>query len=501
MQPKTPAAPRRAASGQQQHCPSCGAVVHDGEIICVQCGTNLLTGHKIAEERKNAPARERRRWPFFVGGVVVLVALGVLLWQLPELLKGPVAKARELVQDGKDLEATNVLRQYLSSHNEDSEAQFLFGQLRWGKQDYAEAAQAFQEAFRLDPSNEDAAWGTLLALRRQQGPAATERQSAILQELVDRNPDNARAWYVLALLRAESGDLQGEIEALQKSIALNAADVRAKVQLGVAQARRGDFNGARQTLAAAVTGEADSQLQLALAAIESLSGATEDAAARLAAIGGNVADDAVRTRLALGHITSGDFAKAEEMLRSGTEEVRRENAVAAFYHALCLHALGQKAEAAAKYTRIVDLNVPQAAEAAALAAALYLDLDDLARARQMIETALELSRGGAARVAADQRRLAAMTNTIQGRILMAENHPTEALTAFQRAAEADPQYPGAALESGLYYIQSGTVSQGLAELRRYVQLVGDQKGTDVKEIELLVEQLQETERTTLPPAP
>jgi len=499
MQPKAPSSPRRAAAGHEQHCPSCGAVVHDGEIICVQCGTNLLTGQKIAEERKSAPARTRRRWPFFVGGAIVLVALGVLLWQLPELLKGPVAKARELARNGQDLAATNVLRQYLSSHNEDAAAQFLFGQLRWGKQDYGEAAQAFQEAHRLDPANEDAAWGAVLALRRQQGPAAVERQRTLLQQLLDHNPNSARAWYMLALLRAETGDLQGELDALDKAVALEPDDTRSKIQLGIAQARNGDFQNARQTLAGAVNAEGDSQMQLALAAIESLSGETEAAASRLAGIGGNVTNDAIRTRLALGHIISGEFAKGEEMLRDSTQEVRRENALAAFFHALCLQAMAKKAEAAAKYTRIVDLNVPQAAEAAMLAAALYLDLGDLARARQMIDAALELGRG-AAGSGANPARLTAMTYTVNGRILMAENQPQEALVAFQRAVEADPQYPGAALETGLYHIQSGTVSQGLAELRRYIELVGGQEGTDVKEIELLVEQLQETEGTALPPS-
>ncbi|HNT86683.1 MAG TPA: zinc ribbon domain-containing protein, partial [Candidatus Hydrogenedentes bacterium] len=90
MHAKAPSAPRGAGAKPQQHCPSCGAAVHDGMIICVQCGTNLLTGHKIAEERKAPPVRERRRWPLFVGFAVVVVALGVLVSQLPAFLKGPV---------------------------------------------------------------------------------------------------------------------------------------------------------------------------------------------------------------------------------------------------------------------------------------------------------------------------------------------------------------------------------------------------------------------------
>ncbi len=494
MHAKAPSAPRGAGAKPQQHCPSCGAAVHDGMIICVQCGTNLLTGHKIAEERKAPPVRERRRWPLFVGFAVVVVALGVLVSQLPAFLKGPVDRARELVREGKDIEATNVLRQHLSAHADDPAAQFLFGQLRWSKQDYTEAAQAFQEAFRLDPANENAAWGALLAMQRQQGAASLDRQRALLQQLAERDPENAQAWYVLGLVRAEAGDLEGELQALRKAVALNPVDARVKFQLGIALARRGEYAAAREALDGAAGQKTDTEMQMALAAVESLSGASEEAAARMAALGGELADDAARVRVALGHIGRGEFAQGEEILGPLTQDVRRENALAAFYHAVCLQARGQKIEAAAKYMRVVDLNVPQAAEAATLAAALFLEQEDITRARQVMDSAMSLQRVGA-----DQRRITAMMYTVQGRIFMAEGQPESALAAFQRAAEADPQYPGAALENGLYYIQTGMVSQGLAELRRYLQLVGEQTDTEVTEIALLVEQLQESERVTVPP--
>lgn len=240
MQPRAGTPPRRAGKRPEQQCPSCGTTVHDGEIICVRCGTNLLTGHKIAEEHRVSPIPERRRWPLYVALAVVIIVVGLVAWQLPELLKGPVAKARELAAAGRNLEATNVLRQHLSSHPEDAAGQFLFGQLRWEQSDYAEAALAFEEAFRQDTSNVNAAWAAVVALRKQPGQATAQRQVELLRGLTDAAPDNPRAWRLLAAALAESGDIEGQVIALERAVALDPG------QRG--QTTAGDSSGAARQL-------------------------------------------------------------------------------------------------------------------------------------------------------------------------------------------------------------------------------------------------------------
>ena len=487
---------RRAASGPEQHCPSCHAVVQPGEIICVRCGTNLLTGHKIAEEQKTSPIRERRRWPWYVALIIVLFGLGVLAWQLPELLKGPVQKAQELAGEGKTLEATNVLREYLLAHNEDATAHFIFGKLRWSQGDYTEAAQSFEEAFRIDRGNLDAGWAAVVALRKQGG--VSERLISILRRLTEAAPDDARTWRLLAMALMDSGDIDGQAVAVERALSLNPADNQVRLLQGILQIQKGDYAAAKDTLqAVSGVGGAGAAVALAVAAgFENSEDATPlwESAASAAPAG-----DAARTRLALSLITKGEFGQAEELLRTAAQEVRRDNIDAAFCHAVCLHALGQTAQATEKYSRILDLNGPHAQEAAVLLAELHLSQKNLERSRQMLTTARGLDQ--ASGNDAQRRRITAMMNTVDGRLLIAEGQGERALEQFQRAAEADASFPGAALECGLNYIQSGAMTQGLAELKRYVDLTTASGGMANQEVELLIRQLEESAAAPPPASP
>jgi Flp pilus assembly protein TadD len=57
----------------------------------------------------------------------------------------------------------------------------------------------------------------------------------------------------------------------------------------------------------------------------------------------------------------------------------------------------------------------------------------------------------------------------QGIDLMQANHPAEALTAFQKAAAADPTDAAAQMNLALYYVKSGNPEQARALLRRLLQ--------------------------------
>lgn len=73
--------PTRAAAAQKETCPNCSALVQDGDIICVACGTNLLTGQKIVHEKKAAAPVAPKITPqiLLVGLIVLLViVVGVL---------------------------------------------------------------------------------------------------------------------------------------------------------------------------------------------------------------------------------------------------------------------------------------------------------------------------------------------------------------------------------------------------------------------------------------
>lgn len=501
MQPRGSAGASRMGAAPQQKCPRCGAAVHEGEIICVRCGTNLLTGQKIAEESKTTPLRERRRWPLFVGLLLAAVVIGVLAWLLPDLLKSPVQKARELAQDGKKIEAAKILEQHLANHRDDAEALRLSGALHWEAQEYTEAATAFEDAFRADPKTIESVWAAIAALEKKPGDASRDRQARLVKALIEQHPDNADGWYLAALFQAESGELDSAIESLRTVLASNPDHKEARVQLGIALARKGAFEEAAAEFDAVQAQNAASpDVLLALAALDSLRGDEEQAMLRLnqAAESGQPLDDVSRIRVALSRMDEGDYAKAEELLRPAVQEVRRENEQAALFHGLCLNAIGQTAEATSRLMRVVDLGGQYSQEAATTLAAILLAQNNVSRARDLINTAVSIDRNAGTPNTPARRRAAAMTHTVEGRIFIAENQKDDALTAFQRAVEIDPDYGGAALELGLQYVQSGALAQGVGELNRYIGLAGARG--DHKDIEMLIEQLQQAAGTPVPEA-
>jgi Flp pilus assembly protein TadD len=484
----------------QQHCPNCNATVNEGDIICVQCGTNLLTGQKIAQEQRQASARRREfgRWPLFVALAVVAVVAVVLVILLPGLLSGPVARARALALEDKELEALNVLRQHISGSPEDADAQMLFGKLRWRRGDYAEAGEAFAQAARVRPDDPDAAWFAVLALQKQPGDASLQRMTGLLRGIVQRTPEDGHAWFALAVALARQGEMAGAMDALRSAADRMPDDAAVQGMLGIALANQRRFDEAMAALQTArlLGGPGDPAVSAALAVVASKQGNEEMAAGLLREAveqGGRLGASAGQ-RLGLALVREGDFQEAERLLRTSAE-MRKENAPGMFYHALALQGAGRPDDAANLYAQVVDLNVPQSLEAAIELSKLHLVRGDATRARERLDQAKTLLGAAQGRTESARQRLEAMYSTAEGRVLMAENRSADALRSFQRAAEADPAYPAAALERGLYYIQTGAMGEGLAELRRYLELASGVDGGRANEVAVLVRQLEQTQQT------
>ena len=72
--------------GEGARCPSCGAALSEGAVLCVQCGHDLRTGRRVDDEA--APKRN----PLTIAGVALLVAVaaGLVAWRLGG---GPAAPA------------------------------------------------------------------------------------------------------------------------------------------------------------------------------------------------------------------------------------------------------------------------------------------------------------------------------------------------------------------------------------------------------------------------
>ena len=151
-------------------CPFCDRMADpekvpgEGDIICVQCGMNLLTGMKV--NRGEAPKRSGSSIPVLpilglAGAAIVVIAIAVGAFML--LTRDPVERARQAGRGGNVLEGIEILDAHTAKNPEDATAHLVMGQLYWQSGDYARAAEKFNTASRLDPGNEEAALLSVVA--------------------------------------------------------------------------------------------------------------------------------------------------------------------------------------------------------------------------------------------------------------------------------------------------------------------------------------------------
>ncbi len=480
-------APREGkARGLPAHqCPNCRSSVQEGDIICVRCGTNLLTGQRISEEQTRERRAPRRPWAkIAIGAMLALAAVAALGYAAYYVTQDPLSEAIRLSQNNNVLEAINVLQRHVAANPRRADAQALLGRLHYQAQQYGKAAEALSEAARLQPENQDLALMAAAAAARLPGEEGRARLTALLREQAASQQVNAQTLYLLALTLGAGGDYAGQAETLGKILEADPNHAQARRDLGIALAMQGDFEGAEREIRAALQnhpGDADAVAVLGLLPRDDATTAEQIALLESALQSGAHAAPAIRARMGLIRMQEGDFAGALPFFRDAREDPSSNGA---FFYALCLQQSNLDTEALAEYDRIVTAGSPYAGEASVQMALIFLSQGNLQRALDATRRAAQL---GAA---------TARMYTVQGRIHLLENNINEAQQAFRNALQADPQYPAAHLENGLILVGRGMMTEGLRELERYLELAGDD---DVQgrraEIELLVAQLRQTAGT------
>lgn len=470
------------AAKDGRSCPNCNAAVQDGDIVCVACGTNLITGQKVAEERQDAARRGRPAVPLPMVISVVVVALVVLGGGYLLLGGDPVKEAGKLSRDGRVLDAINVLHTHVEKHADDAEAQFLLGKLYWQSDQYQASATAFESANHLDPANAQAGLLAALAFSKSNDSNSAAGQLAVLKSVAANHPDNPQAVYLYALALGNANKLAEGQEVLEQVLEAEPGAAWAKRSEGIALALQGNLDGAAQALeeGAKAHPEAAADMHAVLGLVRNLQGETDAGAAELrtAIQGGTGAMSFSQARLGLLLMGKGDYENALPLLREAKQAGDKTYATR-FFHALCLDELGLKDEALLQYTDIVDEGKgPFAADAAVQMARIYLDKRDDMRVRNSLRSATQL--GGAS----------ARLHTVQGLLDIREGAADDAQASFRKAIAADPDYAPAHLESGLLRIRRGAISEGVRSLERYLQLAGEGEGAE--KIALLVEQLRQT---------
>ena len=483
--------PKTAAHAHK--CPNCGGAVQPGDIICLGCGTNLLTGQKVVQEKKAAQKAEkesRTRWPWLMlGGVFVAVLLGGGAFLAFQFLQNPVEIAGKLAAQGNIPDALDRLQAYTQKKPNDRDARVLQGKLFWQAQQYAKASEAMQAAFSLDPKNVETGFMAVIAAGRVGGDDGLKKQAAILREILAKAPGNEHAVRLLALTLGALGDSAAQ-DTLYQEVRDTAAvaDLSLQTAFGVARAEGHNLPEAEEMLRkAAAADPQNGDTAAALGFVLNLQGqseAAEQAFSKALELNTGVAG-MVKLQLGLLYLQTGKYEKALTVFNGAKAELKDDPRLP-FYTALALEMSGLGTEALVEYERISTGATQFAGPAALQMAALYLKQNIPDKALNAVRRATELGLSSS--------RLF----TVQGQVQAQQGSMTEAEQSYRRAVQADANFAGAHLELGLMLVGRNAVPEGIRELDRYLELTAEKPQTAPRrnEIELLVNQLKQTQQAS-----
>jgi cytochrome c-type biogenesis protein CcmH/NrfG len=477
MVPPAPSAPRTGGT-----CPTCRATVNPGDIICVKCGTNLLTGQQIINAPAPSPAAPRSGNLARFFGVILLIMLivgGAGGGYYVLVYNEPVTKAKREAAQGNLIAAVDTLNTYTQTHKDRAEAFELLGRYQFRSQRFPEAAAALDAAAKLSPTNADLNYQAAAAAARIPGGGLNE-QIAAFRRIVDNHPQDTEAAYLLAMALGAAGQFAEQMEMLQKIVDTPAPGTEnAGRYLGIAKALAGDVAGG----AVLVNQSADGpDRSLARGLLANLQGNAEAALPDLQAglQGGSPAIQALAgTQLGLLLMSEGKYEDALPVLREASTAPQAP-AAAGFFYALCLQNAELDAEALAEFSAIAQKGGDYALDAAAQLAQIYIQMDKPDKAEEALRQA---TAGG---------KKSAKIYTLQGTLAGRAGDLNAAQQSFRMALQMEPTYAPAHLELGLAQIAVQRLTEGVASLRKYLELAGDSREASGPEITLLVNQLEQT---------
>ncbi len=463
------------------------------DIICLACGTNLLTGQKVVAEKK-APKKAgdgrglRILWTT-LAVLLVLAVLGGGGFLAVRLLKNPLDSARQFAAQGNIPEALNTLDAHVQRKPADREARVLQGKLFWQGQQYAKAADALEAAYKLDPKNVETGFMAVAAAGRLAGEDGLKKQSAVLRDILTNAPGDPQAVRLLALTLGALGDLAG-LDTLHQDVRDNpvAAEGSLQTAFAVGRALQHTLPDAEEMLRKAVATAPDSgDAQAALGFVLNLQGqseAAEEALAKAVELNTGAAGMA-KLQLGMLYLQSGKYEKALLMLKGAKAELKDDPRLP-FFTALAFELTGLGTEALVEYERISTGAGPYAGPAALQMAGIYVKQNLPDKALTAVRRAAELGVSSA--------RL----YTLQGQVQAQQGTPAEAEQSYRRAVQLDANHAGAHLELGLMLVGRNAVPDGIRELDRFLELTADKAAETPRrnEIEVLVNQLKQTQKTS-----
>lgn len=477
-------APKRANVGKgRQSCPSCRAVVNDGDIICTACGTNLLTGQVLRDEPEPQATREPIEFsPRVIGAVAGVLVVVLLLgaWVFVST-RDPKATARRLVEEGSEIRAMEVLQDYLNQSPDDAQAQIMLGELQYRSGQYSTAASSFDRAAQVNPANVQAALWAVGAATRAGGDNDYSMRESMITRAASNAPNEPQLWYLLAAIRGAKGDFEGQANALERFLSADGDERDYEWNRAIMNARQGNLQTAKTGFEDAGIGARRADADVAVAMIASLNDNDELARALLE----RVQDDENLTlrqhaQAQLGKIliARGEFSEALPYLDAAVAANSTSSATR-FYRGLANEGLDRQSAALADFETLVNRGREFAYEASIEMARILLRQKEPERAQDVLARA---------------QRYGTATpdfHTLTGRAFAMTGRNADAYRSFDQALRMNAEHAPAFLERGLLRVADGQVEQGVRDLESYAKLIrGDDRGTAQRDILELITQLR-----------
>lgn len=478
-----PAAPPKSS----QTCPSCQAVVQRGDIICVVCGTNLLTGQKVADAASPSKGGgDGIPLGIVLTGVIAAAAIVFIALLTFVGTSDPVDRARELIAEYQYPEAEELLTAYVEENPDDDEAWFELAKLYWRSKQYGDAASSFQTVVDINPANDEAGLLGVLSMKLSSETVSIDQEINLLRKVAKSAPANPQVQYLLAMalgVRGDDGDAEEQIAALERVLNLQPDADFARLDLAVSQILNGSTQDARYSLHRIEDDTLAGNVQATLGFLDAYENQIDQAVTNLeAALDAEYLAARAQTQIVLAQllIQQGRFREAEELLRTALSQ-NAGNSHARYLRGVALHALNRANESLSEYQTVMLGDSDYTGRAAVQAANLQLLLGDAVSADRSIGIA---------------RRESVETPsfyTVSGRLKVASGDAFGALQDFNTALQMDPTYASAYLERGLYHVSQEQISEGVRDLNKYLELIGrNTVGTKANEVRMLTNQLQRT---------
>ncbi|MCM0083352.1 PEP-CTERM system TPR-repeat protein PrsT [Geomonas sp. Red32] len=347
-----------------------------------------------------------------------------VLTQNPSREEAILELARVLNLEGKGSEGAKLAEGYLAKHPDHPEALEILGTSYLVLSRYQEAEGFLSRAIA---AGQGSARIALASLKLATGQPA--RAKALLEEVVQAEPRNLKALYLLASVESGSGSLDRAAAVYTRILGVEPAETTARYKLGLIQIEKGDLARAEAS--------ADQMI-------------------------------AKYPRRGDGHRLKGlvnyQRHRYDDAITSLQASLKYGPTLEAYHFlGLCFYNQGQFEMALSQFRKILDA-VPESRQARLITAQILI------RQKRLDDAVVEVQRV----LRRDNKD--ALAHELLGTAYMTQGHFEDGLAELNRATALDAKMASAHLKKGFYYFSRGKESLGESELASAVSATPDRLG-------------------------